>query len=212
MTHTSDHPAGADCIGNASPERLSRLLIRLAGQEREFVTIGQLARVLRDRGFGAVLIILCAPNLVPLPPGTTTILGIPILLVAVQLIVGYRRPLLPRTIRKRQISKKSLDAAIAKLLPWIERFERFASPRLWYLPQRLAEQLIGIVAAVMALILMLPIPFANSPPAAAIILLSLGLGERDGAWTGAGFAVALISLGIAIGLAGTAGLAIARAF
>lgn len=209
---TMDGPVETDCPGGSRPERLSEVLVRLSRQDREAIALGQITRILKDRGFGALMVILSAPILVPLPPGTTTILGIPLILVAVQLIVGYRRPLLPRAIRKRQIPKKALDTGIAKLLPWVRRFERFATPRLWYLPQRLAEQLIGVVAVVMALILMLPIPFANSPPAAAIILLSLGLGERDGAWTGAGLAVALISLGLAIGLAGTAGLAIARAF
>lgn len=197
--------------GDGRPIRLSELLMRLARSERKKLALGHITRALRDRGFGALMLLLAIPNLVPLPPGTSTVFGIPLILVALQLIIGYRRPLLPRVLRMRELPVQTIEAVISRVVPWLERFERLASPRLWILPQRQAEQLIGIVALLMGVILVLPIPFANFLPGIAVVLMSLGLGERDGAWVGAGLAAATVSTGIAIAVFGATGLAIIRA-
>ena len=101
---------------------------------------------------------------------------------------------------------------IDRIEPWILRFERLARPRLWLLPQRLAEQLVGGISLLMGLMLILPIPFGNFPPAVAVIVMCLGLGERDGLWTGAGMLVSILAVGIVIGVVSTAGLAIFNFF
>jgi hypothetical protein len=59
----------------------------------------------------------------------------------------------------------------------------------------------------MGLMLVLPIPFGNFPPAVAVIVMCLGLGERDGVWTGAGILLAILATGITIGVLATAGAA-----
>lgn len=64
----------------------------------------------------------------------------------------------------------------------------------------------------LALLLFLPIPFANGIPALAIIALGLALSERDGLWLFVGFAMtalAMLFVGLLIG-GGT--LAIATLF
>lgn len=192
--------------------RLSDILRQLGARQTESIALGELTMTLKERGFGVLMIMLCLPNLVPMPPGVSTVLGIPLILIAGQLAIGYRRPLLPRRLRYKEIAMQSFRAAIGKVVPWIERFERLANPRLWYLPQPLAERLIGMVALAMGLILILPIPFGNFLPATAVILISLGLWERDGVWAGAGIALAIVSAAIAIGVVGTAGLALERIF
>ncbi|GIL02084.1 MAG: hypothetical protein BroJett030_19830 [Alphaproteobacteria bacterium] len=192
-------------------QRLSDVLRALVRPERDRVALGNVTRALKERGFGALMLLLAAPNLVPLPPGTSTLFGIPLILVAAQLIVGYRKPLLPRAIRSRELSMQTLATIIGKALPWVRRFERLAGPRLWYLPQRQAEQLIGAAAVLMGIILILPIPFGNFLPGVAVVLMSLGLGERDGAWAAAGLAAALASVGFVATVFGAAGLAIVGA-
>ena len=44
------------------------------------------------------------------------------------------------------------------------------------------ERLVGLVCLLLSLILLLPIPFFNTPPAIAMALLSWGLIRRDGAF------------------------------
>jgi len=212
MPQRRDAGPGVPEPAEHKPERLSQMLRRLLHTGQDTFALGQITRMLKDRGFGALMLLLAAPNLVPLPPGVSTIFGIPLILVATQLIIGYRKPLLPRAVRNRELSARTLTRVIDWIVPWVERFERLASPRLWFLPQRLSEQLIGGIALLMGLIMALPIPFGNFLPAVAVILLSLGLGERDGAWTGAGIAVAIASVGIVIGVVGVGGFAILKAF
>lgn len=195
---------GADPQG---PERLSSMLRRLALRNVEKLTIGDISRALKDRGFGALMILLCAPNLIPMPPGASTVFGLPMMFVAWQLIIGYRKPLLPKSIRFREIPMGTFRSTIDKIGPWIEKFEKLAQPRWWLLPQRLAEQIVGGLSLFMGFILILPIPGGNMVPAISVILMCLGLGERDGVWTGAGIVVSILATGIVIGIVAAMGTA-----
>jgi hypothetical protein len=209
-----EDPGAGDAVNEPAPapERLSSVLRRLAAREVEKLTLGDISRALKDRGFGALMILFCAPNLIIMPPGVSTIFGLPMMFVAIQLIIGYRKPLLPKKIRFRELKIGTFRNIVARMEPWIMRFERLARPRLWLLPQRMAEQIVGAVSLLMGLILILPIPLGNFPPAVAVIVMCLGLGERDGVWTGAGLLVAILAVGITIGVLATAGAAMFSIF
>ena len=49
------------------------------------------------------------------------------------------------------------------------------------------ERVIGILTLILAIAVVLPIPFGNMIPALGIIFFSLGLMEEDGLWIIAGF-------------------------
>ena len=53
---------------------------------------------------------------------------------------------------------------------------------------------------ILAVFLFLPIPFANGLPALSIVMLALGLSERDGYWFIAGLVLALISCLVVVGI------------
>lgn len=205
-------PAAPENGNGNSLDRLSTVLRRLASRDVEKLTFGDISRALKDRGFGALMILFSAPNLILMPPGVSTIFGLPMMFIALQLVIGYRKPLLPAKIRFRELKMTVFRSIIDRIEPWILRFERLARPRLWLLPQRLAEQLVGGISLLMGLMLILPIPFGNFPPAVAVIVMCLGLGERDGLWTGAGMLVSILAVGIVIGVVSTAGLAIFNFF
>jgi hypothetical protein len=154
-----------------------------------------------DRAFGALLFAFAAPNAVPFSaPGVSTILGAPLLFLALQLILGFRAPWLPRFVVRQSIRRESFARAINVLVPWIRRAERLLKPRLGMITTGPFERVIGLVCAVLALVLMLPIPFGNMPPAVAICILSLALLEEDGVATLIGFAAGAAALFIASGV------------
>ena len=65
--------------------------------------------------------------------------------------------------------------------------------------RRIAWQLSGpgwALLSLLALILFLPIPFGNIPPACAIACLSLGLAERDGVAVAVGYVLSAASVAI----------------
>ncbi len=191
----------------AAPERLSGVLARLAARTGETISVGDISRALRDRGFGALMILLASPNLLPMPPGVSTVFGLPLIYIAIQLVLGYRKPLLPGRVRRYEFSSGTFRRIIARIEPWVVRFERVARPRLWLLPQRLGEQIVGVAIALLGFILILPIPLGNFLPGVAVVMMCLGLGERDGLWTGAGLAMGVLSVGVVIGVVATAGIA-----
>ena len=76
---------------------------------------------------------------------------------------------------------------------WLEKFLR---PRYWPLARGQDEVLIGLICVVLAVALILPVPFGNWPSAFAIALLSFALLQRDGILLLAGLIAAAISLAI----------------
>ena len=190
-----------------APRPLSRVIVELGQTAGARVSLQELTEALSDRSFAALIILFAAPNLLPLPPGSSTFFGIPLILIASQLLLGRPRLWLPRLLRERSLDQATFARLTTRMEPVLQRFERLARPRYWPLPQVMAERFVGLVVLVMALILVFPIPFGNWTPAVAAILVSLGLSERDGVWLGIGTLVAAGSLGLAAGIVGSLGYA-----
>lgn len=190
-----------------APRPLSRVIVELGQTAGERVSLQELTEALSDRSFAALIILFAAPNLLPLPPGSSTFFGIPLILIASQLLLGRPRLWLPRLLRERSLDQATFARLTTRMEPVLQRFERLARPRYWPLPQVMAERFVGFVVLLMALVLVFPIPFGNWTPAVAAILVSLGLSERDGIWLGIGTLVAAGSLGLAAGIVGSIGYA-----
>ena len=54
----------------------------------------------------------------------------------------------------------------------------------------------GVLTIGLALVVMLPLPFSNLPPALALVSISLGLLERDGVMIGIGLTLAVVAVAI----------------
>ncbi|MBN9010426.1 MAG: exopolysaccharide biosynthesis protein, partial [Rhizobiales bacterium] len=67
------------------PPRLSTILQLLAGSDEERILISRLVEAFADRAFGALMFIFALPNVIPMPPGTSAILGFPLVVIAAQL-------------------------------------------------------------------------------------------------------------------------------
>ena len=180
--------------------RFSDILVALAREEtRERVSIGDLFSTLGDRAYGALMLTFALPNIVPTPPGTSAITGTPLVFLAARLMLGLS-PWLPRLILDRSMARSDFAVVINKVIPWLARAEGLLKPRLRLLNGTRADHLTGAVCLFLAVVLALPIPLANILPAIAICLFSLGLIERDGVFTLAGFVVAAISIAVAGGV------------
>jgi hypothetical protein len=192
-------PTAADPSGGEE-RRLSEVFADLAAEDRVRVSIGDVVQALGDRSFAPVMILLAVPNAIPFIPGSSTVLGLLLAFVAIQLVIGMRRVRLPARLNRWSFDREGFARLVAKVTPWLTRFERMARPRFWPESYRLAERLAGVIAIVLSLMIMLPIPFANGVPAIAICLLALGISERDGLWLGTGVVVGAIATGIVAGL------------
>ena len=160
--------------------KLSRTLRDIRDEGAESVAVHEVTGRMGEKAFGALLALFSLPNLLPGPPGSGIILAAPLLLIAIQAALGAPAPWLPGFLRRRQISQSRFGKALARTLPTLDRVEAFSRPRLTWLFNPPAERLIGAVCAILALVSMIPIPFAHMAPAIAVGVYGLALMQRDG--------------------------------
>lgn len=197
LVDESESPADA---APARPRRLSELLSDIAeDKSRHRISIADLLIAMKDRAIGALLLIFAIPNVLPTPPGTSTVLGAPLIFLAAQLALG-RRPWLPGFIANRSIARRDFAALMQRAAPWLARAERLLRPRFSVISRPPFEYAIGAICFLLAVILFLPIPLGNMLPALAICVLALGVLERDGVWIVAGLIVAAASVLLVYGV------------
>ena len=167
--------------GEGTGAGTSALLLQAVRGEGERVTVGQILDTLDARAFGLATLIFSLPSIVPMPPGVPTVVGIALLIVSVQMVIGRHELWLPGFLSKRSFARKALVSAFEKLAPRLEAVEKIAKPRLLFMTGKVGTVLIGLVVLFMALVLILPLPpGGNFPPALACAILGMGLAERDG--------------------------------
>ena len=174
------------------------LAIVVVEHKKESMTVGEIKNALHERGFGILLAIaaipICLP--VPVPPGYTTIFSIPLFIFSIQMVLGMQVPWLPSWIERKSIKRESLEKIIAKANPWLKKIENRMQPRMTYISVHTWERIIGIFAFVFALSISLPIPMTNFPPGWGILVMSLGLLNRDGVTILIGMIIGTIGIGI----------------
>ena len=184
-----------------APRRLSEILQTLAQDSTaERITVGDLLRAMEGRALGALLLVFAFPNILPTPPGLAGILGLPLIYLSSQLMLG-RLPWLPPFIANRSITRETFVNLVTRAIPWLARAERMLKQRLWLLVSPPAQRFLGAVCLILSLVLVLPIPFGNMLPSIAVCVLAMGLLERDGLWIVAGLASALVATTIVGSLA-----------
>src|SRR5215470_16699477 len=162
----------------ASGSRRTSQLLRhfVVSHTKPRISLGALRNALDDRGFGVLLFIFALPNLVPVNiPMLSAVLGIPLVLLAAQLSYGRHKPWFPDWLEAQSFPRLGFAAVVGKALPTLERIERLLRPRLTVLLSWTGERLIGVAILVLAIVLTLPIPFANALPACAIAIFALAI-------------------------------------
>lgn len=190
----------------ATPEPLSAVLVRLSRHDRPMITIRDIAIALQDRSFGAFLLVFALPNLVPMPPGATLFLGLPLMFVAWQMFASAEgRIYLPRRIGDYGVTTATFQLVVNRLDPWLKRAETLVKPRFWFLGTRFSERLLGLFALVLAVVVFLPIPLGNWLPALALAIIGFAHSQCDGFGVLIGVTVGAISLFVASFVVYTAG-------
>ncbi len=180
------------------PRRLSEELadVRNRFAERP-VTLREVIYTLRGRAYTLLLILLSLPFLTPLPlPGLSTPFGLAIGFIALRLSLG-QRPWLPMRLQRKELPAGFFGKVFTVAARVIAFLERFLRPRLAPLTASTALLRLHafvILLAALTLLLPLPIPFTNSFPAWAILLLAAGLLERDGVFIIAGYVVFVLGV------------------
>ncbi|RLP24307.1 exopolysaccharide biosynthesis protein [Mesorhizobium sp. YM1C-6-2] len=189
------------------PRRLSDLFAQLARDAHGPVSLGHIRDALGNRSFAPLLVLFAAFNLLPLPPGASAVLGVPLIIVSAQMVYGAKQTWLPDALANRSLNADTFRSAMEWIIPRLVRIERVIRPRYWPFWRRQGDRIIGGITLVLAIVVTLPIPLGNWLPAFATALLGLALSERDGLLLAVGGAICIASFCVIAAVIGAAGVA-----
>ncbi len=170
---------------------LSETLARtIEGIHGDTVSLRELMSLIGEQG----LLLLCAlatlPFLFPVSiPGVSTVFGAAIVLLAVAITLN-RLPWLPEKILDRRMDTAKLLPVMRKGVGMVSRLDKWVRPRALQLTSGGMTVVNGCVLLFAGLLLMAPfglIPFSNTAPAVGILLLTIGMIQRDGVFVLLGY-------------------------
>ena len=195
----SEPPSSSSVEAGVASKRLARLKAHAA--EAGSVSLDELTSAMGRSSIAFAILILSLPALTPIPGPFGMVFGTCLAIVAIQIIAGFRRIWLPQILGRRQVSSGVIDVMVRYTAPLVARVEtllrknrmrHFAGPR--------AQAFLGVPVLLLAIAVALPIPFGNFLPVAALVMIALGLMERDGLVAILGVAMGMIALAASGGL------------
>ncbi|NYT69116.1 exopolysaccharide biosynthesis protein [Pusillimonas noertemannii] len=167
------------------------------GIEGDTVTLRKLMTAIGEQG----LLVLCAiatlPFLIPVSiPGVSTVFGAAIVLLAAAVTMN-RLPWLPQRILDRPLETAKLLPALRKGVAIVSKLDAWVLPRIMMLTTGPMARFNGLVLVFAGLLLMAPfglVPFSNTAPAVAILLLTMGMLQRDGLFVLLGYVATVLTV------------------
>jgi hypothetical protein len=184
-------PAGPTELSDVAHESapISRLVAEVAAMcPGDRISLGEMAEAFGDRAFGLLILLLLLPSLLP---GMASVFGTPVLILGIQMGLGRRQPKLPAFIARQSIKREDLLRLAGSSSKLVSKIERFVKPRPGFFVSPLGDRIVGWLTAYVAIMLILPGPGTNGPPAFGNIVMALGLVEHDNRTTAWGVALTI---------------------
>jgi hypothetical protein len=190
---------GQDAAPHEGPGApISRIVAEVAARfPGERISLGDMATAFGDRAFGLLILLLLLPSLLP---GMASVFGTPVLILGVQMGLGRREPKLPAFIARQSIKRDDLLRLAGASSKWLRKIERFVKPRPGAFISPMGDKMFGWLTAYVALMLILPGPGTNGPPAFGNIIMALGLVEHDNRTMGWGIGLTIAGCIFATGV------------
>ncbi len=169
-------------------------LIESAVGDKEEISLDLILSTLGRRSFGPILLFAGLITLAPIIgdiPGMPTIVGLVVMLTAVQLLIGREHFWMPHWMLRRSVKKNRLCKGLEWLRPVARFLDRFMRTRLTMLIQHGGLYVIAFVCVCVAAVMPLMefIPFSANVAGMVLTIFGLSLTARDGM-------LALIALGL----------------
>ena len=174
-------------------ELLRDVLRRNPGVQRFSV-----ARIIASLGHDEIeasLLLFSLPAMVPVTV-PKSLLSVPSAVMGGHLACGQRRLRLPRSVLRKQISRRALAIAIHTMVPIMEAAERIVRPRWHWVNHPISRRAIGFLIFLLASAIAYPLAGSNALHGLSIFVMSLGLAERDGLTILLGVVAGVLSLAV----------------
>lgn len=160
-------------------------------------TIGDLGEVFGERSFAVTIMLLMFLPALPLPTGGIThVFEVIVVLLGLQMILGFETIWLPQRWRERELGETITGKAVPMIAKRIRWFERFSKPRgTWLMTNPWFDRLMGVMLIGFAVGAWIAPPFSglDTFPGLGAVVLCLGLILGD---------IVVLAIGAAIGIGG----------
>jgi hypothetical protein len=160
-------------------------------------TLGSLIELFEEKSFAILFVLLLGVSALPLPTGGAThVFEIVAMLLAAQLMFGREKIWLPQRWRKLQLAGPRRERFLNALMRMIRRLERFSRPRLRFLFDRRATNVVFgalVIAGSLAAFVAPPFSGLDTLPSLGVVLLSLAVVLED---------IAFVVVALVVGAAG----------
>jgi hypothetical protein len=161
----------------AISERLTTLALDVEG---DAASMDWILAQLHERAFGLFLLVLALPCCIPFLYGVPQVVALPLMFISAQMLIGRDMPWLPRKLGARSVSKSSLEDLARRAGPWLRRIEAVSRPRLVGLTRPPMDQVVGLALVLFSASILVPLPGTNTVPGFAVVIVAMGLLQRDG--------------------------------
>lgn len=162
-----------------TPPIEQRLREAAAAITDERVSMRAMAQAHGPEAHGTLLLLLAMPCLLPVP-GVGTVLGLGMAALAVAMWRGHSATCLPQRVANLELPRDWAERVLIGLASAYALAGRHAKARLSHLAVSGRRSAMALAVGLMAVIVVMPIPFGNVLPALALMLIGLGLVFRDG--------------------------------
>jgi hypothetical protein len=160
---------------------ISRRLTQLAEDvEGDAASMDWIMGQLHERAFGLFLLVLALPCCIPFLYGVPQIVALPLMFISAQMLLGRETPWLPRKLGARSMPRTSLANLAARAEPWLRRIEAVSRPRLASPTRAPLDRVVGLALVLFSASILVPLPGTNTVPGFAVVIVAMGLLQRDG--------------------------------
>lgn len=163
--------------------------------KRSSINMRHIFSMMEDDSLLIVIAIVSVLNIVLAPlPVNSFILGIPLMILSIAYI--FKIDLLSKKYKwmRRPFKCAKMRKYLPHSKPIFAKIDKHVSPRFHFFVKPKFRIFAGLTLFFLALVIFLPIPFANIPGSIGMLLITVGLLQKDGLFVVMGYAVATAHL------------------
>jgi hypothetical protein len=141
----------------------------------------------------AALTLFAIPAIVPVP-APRGMVALPAGAIGYHLVSGRRQIKLPKFLLNKSVSRRALEVAIHAMAPILEAAEKVVRPRWSWVSHPISRRAVGMLVFLLAVAIAYPLFGFKALHALSLIVMSLGLAERDGLAVLIGLVAGVVSL------------------
>ncbi|WP_153556907.1 exopolysaccharide biosynthesis protein [Roseimaritima sediminicola] len=177
--------------------------VQATAEDHDPLTLGQVMDQIGHQSYASLLLVIGLVMAVPGPadiPGVPTLLGIVVILIAVQMVMRREHLWIPGWMERRKVRRKHVD----KMISWLRKpagwLDRVTKPRYQALLNHGSVTMIAVACIVVAMTtpVLEFIPFSANLAGAAIAAFGLAVMARDGLVAAIAIALSVAMVGLIV--------------